>query len=95
MIQIEISAKLVRIIKVCTCESKSKVSFGGEVSNDFSVTTRLKQGNTLSLDLFNIALDSVMQKVLSQAKGIKMNNNNELTVVAFDDDIVLIAKTEN
>jgi len=37
----------------------------------------------------------MIQKVLIQAKGIKMNNNNELTVVAYADDIVLIAESED
>lgn len=36
-----------------------------------------------------------MRKLLIQAKGIKMNNNNELAVVAFANDIVLTAETEN
>ncbi|VVC43163.1 Reverse transcriptase domain [Cinara cedri] len=51
--------------------------------------------NALSPALFNIALESVIRKVLIQAKGIKMNNNNDLTIVAFPDNIVLIAETEN
>jgi len=61
MSQMGIPAKLVRLIKACTYESKSKVSFGGEVSD---VTT----GGALSLAL---ALESVMQNVLIQAKGNK------------------------
>ncbi|KAE9522623.1 hypothetical protein AGLY_016986 [Aphis glycines] len=90
-----IPAKLVRMIRACAYESKSKVSFGGEVSDEFPVTTGLRQGDALSPALFNIALESVIRKVLIQAKGIKMNNNNELTVVAYADDIVLIAESED
>jgi len=36
-----------------------------------------------------------MKKVLIQAKGIKIENNQDLTVVADADDIVLIAETED
>jgi len=42
-----------------------------------------------------MALESVMQNILIQEKGIKMNNNDELTVVAFTHDIVIIAETKN
>lgn len=89
-----IPAKLVRMIRACAYKSKSKVSFGGKVSDEFPVTTELRQ-DALSPALFNIALESVIRKVLIQAKGIKMNNNNELTVVANADDIVLIAESED
>jgi len=34
-----IPAKLIRMIRACAYESKSKVSFGGEVSDEFPVTT--------------------------------------------------------
>jgi len=90
-----IPAKLVRMIRACAYESKIKVSFGGEVSDEFPVTTGLRQGDALLPALFNIALELVVRKVLIQAKGIKMNNNNELTVVAYADDIVLIAESED
>ncbi|XP_008188168.1 uncharacterized protein LOC103310725 [Acyrthosiphon pisum] len=52
-----IPAKLVRMIRACAYESKSKV--------------------------------------LIQAKRIKMNNNNELTIMAYADYIVLIAESED
>jgi hypothetical protein len=41
--QMGILAKLIRIIKACTYESKSKVSFGKEISDEFPVTTGLRQ----------------------------------------------------
>lgn len=54
---IGIPAKLIRLIKAhCTHESKNKVSFGGEVSDEFPVTTGLRQGDALSPAQFNITL---------------------------------------
>lgn len=65
-----IPSKLIRMVKACRHESKSKVSFGGELSDEFPVTTSLRQGDDLSPTLFNFALESVVRKVLSQSKGI-------------------------
>jgi len=95
MDQLGIPAKLTRLIKSCTYNSKSKISFGGELSEEFPVTTGLKQGDALSPALFNIALESVMRTVISQAKGIEIKNNQHLTAVAYADDIVLLAETVN
>jgi len=47
-----IPAKLVRMIRACAYESKSKVSFGGEVSDEFPVTTGLRQGSRRSIASF-------------------------------------------
>ncbi|KAL4083606.1 hypothetical protein QTP88_028922 [Uroleucon formosanum] len=88
-----IPAKLTRLIKSCTYNSKSKISFGGELSEEFQVTTGLRQGDALSPALFNIALESVMRAVISQAKGIEIKDNQHLTAVAYADDIVLLAET--
>ena len=69
MDQLGIPAKFTRLIKSCTYNLKSKISFGGELSKEFPVTIGLKQGDALSPALFNIALESVMKAVISQAKA--------------------------
>ena len=61
----------------------------------FPVTTGLRQGDALSPALFNIALESVMRTVISQAKGIEIKDNQHLTTVVYADDIVLLAETVN
>jgi hypothetical protein len=93
--QLEIPAKLTRLMKACSYNSKSRISFGGVLSEDFSVTTGLRQGDALSPALFNIALESVMRIIMFQAKGIKIKDNHHLTAVAYADDIILLAETEN
>jgi len=95
MDQLGILAKLTRLIKSCTYNSKSKISFGGELSEEFPVTTELRQGDAISPALFNIALESIMRIVISQAKGIEIKDNQHLTAVAYADDIVLLAETVN
>lgn len=69
--QMEIPAKLIKMVKTYIHDTKSKVRFGGEISDEFLVTTGVRQDDALSLALFNIALDSVMRIVMIQAKGIE------------------------
>jgi len=47
----------------------------------------------LSLALFNIALESVVRQVLSKAEGIQISDNQQLTIVAYADHVVIT--TEN
>jgi len=72
MTQLGIPAKLVRLVKACVQHSKCKVKFNGELSEDFSVETDLKQGDALSPTLFNIALESVVREVLVDAMGLSI-----------------------
>jgi len=69
---IGIPGKLIRMIKACVEGSKCKVSFGGAYSNEFLVSTSLKQEDAMSLALLNVALESVVRQVLSKAKGKKI-----------------------
>jgi len=62
---------------------------------EFPVTTGLRQGDALSPVLFNITLESVMKIVMFQAKGIEIKYNQHLTAVAYVDDIILLATTNN
>ncbi|KAL4083745.1 hypothetical protein QTP88_029061 [Uroleucon formosanum] len=94
MARIGIPEKLIRMIKTCVQGSKCKVNFGGDYSNEFLVSTGLRQGDALSPVLFNIALESVVRQVLSKAKGIKISDNQQLAIVAYADDLVLTAENE-
>jgi len=49
--------KHVRMIKACVQDPKFNVRFGGTYSNEFSVLTGLRQGDTLSLVSLKITLD--------------------------------------
>jgi len=58
------------------------------------VSTGLRQGDTLSPALFNIALESVVRQALSKAEGIKHSDNQQLTIVAYANDLVITTENE-
>jgi retron-type reverse transcriptase len=64
MIQLGISAKLVRMFKACMINSRYKVKFNSVISEEFTVNTGVRQGDVLSPVLFNIALESVIRRLL-------------------------------
>jgi hypothetical protein len=56
IIEFGITLKLVRLIKMCLNETYSKVCIGKYLYDSFPVQNGLKQGDALSLLLFNFAL---------------------------------------
>jgi len=95
MTQLGIPTKLVRLIKTCVQKSKCIVKFNGEISEDFSVETGLRQGDALSLTLFNIALESVVREVLDDdVTGLRIRGGHQNTLAAYADDIIIMGETE-
>lgn len=47
---------------------------------------QVRQGDAL----FNIAFDSVVKQVLNKAERIKINDNQQLAILAYADDLVIL-----
>ena len=54
----------------------------------------MKPGDTLSPILFNLALQKVIQSIKIVPSGVKIGKE-QLNVLAYTDDIVLIGKNKN
>jgi len=70
---------------------RSAVRIEGTLSSFFENKMGLKQGDPLSPILFNLALQKVIQSIKTVHSGIKIGKE-QLNVLAFADDIVLIGK---
>jgi len=77
LIEFGISRKLVRLIKMSLNETYSRVRVGKNVSDRFLIRNGLKQGDALSLMLFNFALEcSIMRDQVNQ-DGSKLNGTHQ------------------
>jgi hypothetical protein len=63
LIEFEIPKKLVRLIKMCSNETYSKLRIGKHLSDSIPVQNGSKQGDALSPLLFNFALEYAIWKV--------------------------------
>jgi hypothetical protein len=63
LIEFGIPKKLVRIVKMCLTETYSRVRVGKNLFEMFPIRNGLKQGDDLSLLLFNFALEYAIKTV--------------------------------
>jgi len=88
MKEFKIPTKLINMCKTWVQDTRSGVRIEGTLSYLFENKIGLKQGNTLSPILFNLALQKVIQSIEMVPSGIKIGKE-QLNRLSYADDIAL------
>ena len=84
--KIRVPQKLIRLIKTCTESSKGKIKIDNHLSKSFDINSDVRQGDGLSLLLFNLVLEKALQRVREHNIGVRLNTQ-QLNILAYADDI--------
>jgi hypothetical protein len=74
--------------EMCLNETFSKVRIGKHLSDSLPIQNGLKQGDTLSPLLLNVALKYAIRKVQENQVGLKLDGTHQL--LAYADDVNLL-----
>jgi len=94
MLKFGIPEKLVKVIRIYVINSKFKVRYNQQISDEFCVETGLRQGDALSPMIFNIALEYIVKTIIETNKDVQIQENTQITVMAYADDIMITAELE-
>ncbi|KAE8737168.1 hypothetical protein FOCC_FOCC017371, partial [Frankliniella occidentalis] len=84
MEEMGIPSKLIRMMQVLCRRTRNRVRATGYLSEDFLTTSGVRQGDSLSPTMFNLALESAMRRVLARI-------GKDVRLMAYADDIVILA----
>ncbi|KAI5733048.1 hypothetical protein M8J76_007037 [Diaphorina citri] len=86
-----IPTKLISLISDCLDKTLCKIKMPNTNSDEFEVTSGLRQGDPISPILFNLMLERVDRECLKHNhRGLKMGEKS-ITRMAYADDVILMA----
>ncbi|KAI4501058.1 hypothetical protein M0802_003861 [Mischocyttarus mexicanus] len=92
--QRKVDPNITTIIREINTNNACFIKVNGDLSKRIHVADGIRQGDSLSLILFNIIMDEIISEVMTAGKGYRMGDR-EIKLIAFVDDAVLIAEDED
>jgi hypothetical protein len=80
LIEFAVPVKLIKLIKTCLSETYSRVREGKHLSEMFPIKNGLRQGDALSLLLFNFAVEHAITRVQVNRDGFELNDTHQFLV---------------
>ena len=85
--------KLISLVKMCTEDTRCKIRVGQSCSELFVINNGLKQGDSLSPQLFNIALEYTLRKAKIETPTAIFHQKGPNLLLAFADDVDMIGNS--
>lgn len=81
----------IQCIKKLYKNASSKININGNLTREFEIKCSVRQGCPLSMGLFVLCIEPIIQKLSKQLKGVCIQKE-KIKVLAYADDIAFIAR---
>ena len=88
-----IGGRILKSVASTYCGAQSHIDINGVMSDPFPVRVGVSQGDVISPFLFNIMVDTLLQKLRASGLGLKFGDAF-LAALAYADDLVLCGTRE-
>ena len=92
---IGINGTMYNMIKAMYTNATSAVQIKNFTTNWFPIKTGIRQGDSLSPTLFAIFINDLAIEIKEKHKGVKLNENLNVPILLYADDIILLATSAN
>jgi hypothetical protein len=86
-VQYTVSAKLIRLIELTLISTGTRININSEYTEEFEVEYDIKQGDTLSANLYSVVVDVILQQL-----DVRGNISTRLKQCSADADDILITR---
>ncbi|KAJ8880162.1 hypothetical protein PR048_016627 [Dryococelus australis] len=92
MREIGFAGKFISISKACVTSSSACIKIERMISDHFDIVAGLRQGDAISPQLFNVALEKIIRALITVNHGIPLNGLHKVLGYAVDLDIIAYTK---
>ena len=89
-----IDGKIFRSIKSLNSDTLAKVKVNSYYTDWFRTSSGVRQGDCLSPLLFSLYINDLAIELKNLKKGVPINENEDVTILMYADDIVILAENE-
>ncbi|XP_071036638.1 uncharacterized protein [Parasteatoda tepidariorum] len=91
LVEFQLPPKLIRLVEASVSNTVCRVKLLGSLSEDIKVNNGVRQGDSLSCHLFNVAVEKVIRDAEINIRGNIFSNSIQIS--AYADDLDIIART--
>ena len=89
-----VNGKMLELIRGMYSGTSNLLRINGELTEEFPSKNSVLQGNNLSSTIFSLFINSLLKELKRDSHGIRINNGRNINCLAYADDIVIMAMTE-
>ena len=90
-----ITGPFLDLLKEFHSDTSNIIRLNGMLSNEFSSTQGVRQGDNLTPSLFSLYLNGLLTEMKQTNVGLNVGTGCKVNVLAYADDVVLLSYNEN